>query len=141
MSRINNFSKMFLISESYYNDLKNKNGEEEQATTMEEIPIPPTDIISSPSPLINDNDGNVENDDDDDDDDDDDVGDNIENDNVDENKNRKQKRTEEEKSVGMYRYVMFSSKMHRLRFLGDEILITTFAIKDCSGDCGGACLV
>ena len=65
MSRINNFSKMFLISESYYNDLKNKNGEEEeQATTMEEIPIPPTDIISSPSPLINDNDGNVENDDD-----------------------------------------------------------------------------
>ena len=89
MSRINNFSKMFLISESYYNDLKNKNGEEEQATTMEEIPIPPTDIISSPSPLINDNDGNVENDDDDDDDDDDDVGDNIENDNVDENKNEK----------------------------------------------------
>jgi len=87
MSRINNFSKMFLISESYYNDLKNKNGEEEQATTMEEIPIPPTDIISSPSPLINDNDGNVENDDDDDDDDD--VGDNIENDNVDENKNEK----------------------------------------------------
>ena len=78
MSRINNFSKMFLISESYYNDLKNKNGEEEeQATTMEEIPIPPTDIISSPSPLINDNDGNVENDDDDDDDDDDDVGDNF----------------------------------------------------------------
>lgn len=41
----------------------------------------------------------------------------------------------------MYRYVVFFSKMHRLRFLGgDEILITTFAIKDCSGD-GGACLV
>ena len=33
-------------------------------------------------------------------------------------KKSKQKRTEEEKSVGMYRYVVFFSKMHRLRFLG-----------------------